>query len=186
MAVIRVLAFSLVIGLSKANADNNGHPFGIEPKQQTLWVNTVAETLSWKHRYFSLPDFINVIQQPYFHVITSGETPDVYYVFFRADPDILVFAYAFKNEDKSNGGFELHRKNEDQSEKLKLVDLLDTEVMTSIPGRPTDTRWQGYSLFGYAALIPPGYTGPLTLNFKLWNPSSDKIPLKGTSTFNWK
>jgi hypothetical protein len=186
MAMIRVLVFSMIVGLSLAHADDNGHPFGIQPRQQTVWADTVAETRSWKRQFLSLADFIKVIQQPYFHVLISGESPDLYYVIFRADPNILVFAYAFRKDEKSNGSFELHSRTEDWSNKMKLVDLLDTDVTTSTPGRPDDTQWQGYSLLRFAALIPPGYAGPITLSFKLFNLGQDKFPLKGSPTFTWK
>jgi len=183
MAMIRLLMFSIILGLSPAHADDNGHPFGIQPRQQTVWADTVAETRSWKRHFASLTDFIKIIQQPYFHVLTSGESPDLYYVIFRADPDILVFAYAFRKDEKSNGDFELHGKTEDWSDKMKLVDLLDTDVTTSIPG---GTQRQGYSLLRFAALIPSSYAGPITLNFKLFNLGDDKSPLKGSSTVSWK
>ncbi len=75
MSMIRVLVCSMIVGLSPTHADDNGHPFGIQPRQQTVWVNTLAETRSWKRQFLSLADFIKVIQQPYFRVLTSGESP---------------------------------------------------------------------------------------------------------------
>ncbi len=66
---------------------------------------------------------------------------------------------------------------------MKLVDLLDTDVTTSIPG---GTQSQGYSLLRFAAPIPPGYVGPITLSFKLFNLGQDKSPLKRSLAVNWR
>ena len=191
------VALVLILGLCPIHADN--HPYGIMPKIQHVHVASAADLDTWHLRCSSLSEFIDTVRQPGFETLGSGETDVAYYVLFRADQDLLIFAYSFKKEEKKHTGFELSGRAGsepmvDASSPLKIVDLLETTVETSgsssvsfplISATAASNEWVCRVLFGFTAKIKPGYAGPLTLRFLSWA-DEDKVRSIVSPTINWR
>jgi hypothetical protein len=181
------VALFLILGLCPIHADN--HPYGIMPKIQHVHVASAADLDTWHLRCSSLSEFIDTVRQPSFETLGSGETDVAYYVLFRADQDLLIFAYSFKKEEKKHTGFELSGRAGsepmvDASSRLKIVDLLETTVETSGSATGIENEWVCRVLFGFTAKIKPGYAGPLTLRFLSWA-DEDKGRSVASPTINW-
>jgi len=191
------VALVLILGFCPLHADT--HPYGIMPKIQHIHVASTADLHSWRLRCSTLSKFINTVRQPSFETLASGETTIAYYVFFRARQDLLIFAYSFRKDEKAHAGFELSGRAGrdamvDASSPLKIVDLLESNVETSISSSgstplisatTTGNEWVCHILFGYTAKITPGYAGPLTLRFWLWTEEKDKVRSAASPTINW-
>jgi hypothetical protein len=189
--------YGLILGfllISNHSAEANPAVYGIIAKQQHVSVPTPADMHAWNFRPSSLIEFINTVQQSRFQTIGSGEDQGVYYVVFRAPQDVLVFAYAFKGEEKTNGGYDLTgNKGSDsmiERESSKAVDLVDIYVETQssmmLAGITASKKeYVTHCLIGYVFRIKNDYAGPLTLKSQLWNQGKDTNRLKFSTTVNW-
>lgn len=178
------VALFLILSLCPIHADN--HPYGIMPKIQHVHVASRADLHSWRLRCSSLSEFIDTVRQSGFETLASGETDVAYYVLFRADQDLLIFAYSFKKDEKKQTGFELSGRagSEPMASRFKIVDLLETTVETSGSATGIENEWVCRVLFGFTAKIKPGYAGPLTLRFLSWA-DEDKGRSVASPTINW-
>jgi len=177
----------------------DAHPFNIKPKQEVISIAAPAKVESWRPllnswqlRFHSVDEFSKAVRQPSFQTLSSGKTELIYYAIFRLKPDILVFAYSFIGDEKSNGSVSLLGRNGAQSltNELRIVDLLETTAQisrdpASLPSGTLVSESQTSLLLGYAARVAHGYQGPLILSYQLWNEARDKMRAGGSLTFNW-
>jgi hypothetical protein len=188
------VALALILGFYPIHADD--HPYGIVPKEHDVRVASETDLNTWHLRFHNKAEFVSALSQSGFETLASGETDVAYYVFFRIKPDILIFAYCCKKEEKSNGGFDLTGPGGsyamfDSSVSLTPVMLLDIHVQSnpvtfaSPSGSGVRTPGLNTGLQGFAARIHHDYAGPLILKFQLWTEGKDKVRSVASPTINW-
>jgi hypothetical protein len=186
-------ALVLIVCLRHSRADVGA--FGIMPKEQHVLVSSQTDVKTWQLRFKSLSEYINAIRQPSFETLASGETDAVYYVFFRAKSDILIFDYLLKKGDAECGQVNLTDPEGGQAmydtaipRPEKTIDLLDTDLEAA------SSSWANlfglfplctYSHFGWAYQIKHGYSGPLKVKLQVWNEGRNNPPAEAAPTVNW-
>ena len=185
------ILFGLIVQTPPAEAASP--PFGIYPKVEHLEVSRGDDSQHWPIPFHGVEDFVARIRQPAFTLLASGETPLVYYALFRTSPNVAVFAYAFKQEEKRNGSFGLCGSDGTQSDLVKNSErgltLLKVEAVAksaTLGGAAPVETTQGFTISGYCAQVRPGYSGKMTLNFQLWNQGKDNLRPGGSVTIDWK
>jgi hypothetical protein len=184
---VATLAITLCVATPVNAADEYFHPYGIQAKRQTVVISSIEKVDTWRPPFHSVEDFCKTLQQPGFSLIWSGETRDVYYAFFRTKSDILIYVDALKNDVKNCGSDSIWgragSKAMVEDPPLSMVELLDTTVTAIVPDETYSSR---NLLFGMAAKIKRGYSGPLTLNFEYHNHGDYANRVEGILTINWK